>query len=99
MKKDDKLSDAYHRLKLSAHLLGVTRNDYIVALADFAEGTITAKQVKDRSFLREHYYTPATLRLLHEYKELVLSGVARTKAIKQLKEKYPRATKAQWEAL
>lgn len=84
-------------LKVAAEL-GLTRKDYMDALADFAEGKITAKQVTSKKFL-ESYYTPSTYKLMGLLAQMIFQGKSRKDGIKELKKKYPRCSKAQWDAL
>lgn len=64
-----------------------------------ATGQITPKQFKDSAFLMERYFTPSTYKLFAERNRLVLDGMSKKNALKELKVKYPRASKAQWDAV
>lgn len=86
------------RILRIASELGLTRKDYMDALADFAEGKITAKQVTNKKFL-EKYHTPSTYKLMGMLSRLMAVGKTKRESIKELKDKYPRCSKAQWDSL
>lgn len=86
------------RLRQVASELGLTRKDYMDALADFTEGKITAKQVMSKKFL-ERYHTPSTYKLMGMLSRLMAVGKSKEEGIAELKEKYPRCSKAQWDSL
>lgn len=91
-------SELTDRLGRIAKSHGLNRKDYLEALLDFAEGQINHKQVKDTEFLVEVYFTPTTYKLFGAFKTLVLSGKSKSAALKELKQRYPRCTKQQFDA-
>lgn len=87
------------RLSAIAKSHGITAKDFLSAMVDFAEGNITATQVKSTDFLKENYFTPSTYKLFAEFNSLVMQGNTKAKALKMLKVKYTRCTKAQFNAV
>lgn len=86
------------RIKAAAKDRGLNRKDFLEALADYLEGTITAKQLKDKEFLKR-YYTPNVGVLTFTLKSRLTKGEKRKAIIQSLKKEFPRCTKAQWEAV
>ena len=87
------------RLTKLAKSHGLTVKDYMAALVDFAEGLISHQQVKDSDYLLNHYYTPSTYKLFAEHGSLRLNGMSKKDALKNLKQRYPRCSKKQWDAV
>lgn len=96
MAKKTELTD---RLGSLAKQHDLNRKDYLEALLDMAIGQITPKQLRDTEFLQERYFTPNTYKLFGQFTQLRNSGLSKKETVKQLKERYPRCSKKQFEAL
>ncbi|XAO54141.1 hypothetical protein [Yersinia phage vB_YenM_P744] len=94
-----KKSDLTERLGNIAKQNGLSRKDYLEALLDFVTGQISHQQLTDLDFLNEVYFTPSTYKLFSEFKKQLLAGRTKKQALKELKLKYPRCSKSQFDAV